>query len=76
MLHCLLSKGSVIASYQLVLKNELTFDELMQIMKYHLESNSGKIGSFEVNAESIQFSGTLMSNVLSILSIILSVHIS
>ena len=59
-----------------MLKNELTLKELMQIMKYHLESNSGKIGSFEVNAESIQFSGTLMSNVLSILSIILSVYIS
>ena len=76
MLHCHLSKGSVIASYQLVLKNEHTLGELTQIMKYHLEANSGKIGSFEVNAESIQFSGTLNSNVPSILSIIFGVPVS
>ncbi|KAK2157850.1 hypothetical protein NP493_1845g00018 [Ridgeia piscesae] len=84
------SKGSVIASYQLVLKNEHTLGELTQIMKYHLESNSGKIGSFEVNAESIQFSdkpwkksaglvaiviGSVIGLVFLILSVILGIHI-
>ena len=75
-LHCHLSKGSVIASFQLVLKNEYTLVELTQIMRHHLDSNNGYIGSFKINVDSIQFSGTLISNVLSTVSIMLSVHIS
>ena len=62
MLHCQHSKGSVIANYQLVLKKEHTLEELTQIMKNYLEANSGRIGSFKVNAERKQFSGTLTSN--------------
>ena len=57
--NCHLSKGSVIASYQLVLRNANTLAELGQIMKNYLQVNNGKMGSFEVNAESIQFSGKL-----------------
>ena len=78
-LYCHLSKGSVIASYQLVLKNDHTLDELTKIMKDHLESNNGKMGSFEVKAGtpgSIQFSGTLISNVPTIVSIMFCVPIS
>ena len=58
-LFCRRSKGSVVVSYQLVLKNEHTLDELSQIMKNYLEENDGKIGPFEVNADSIYFSGKL-----------------
>ena len=76
MLHCHHSKGSVIASYQLVLIKEYALVELSEIMKDHLESNSGTIGSFDVKVESIQFSGTLISNVPTIVSIKFCVPIS
>ena len=33
--------------------------ELRQIMKNYLEENNGTFGSFEVNLESVQFSGML-----------------
>jgi len=48
-------------SYQLVLKKEHTLDELTQIMRDYLGANSRTIGSFQVNAESIYFSGKLNS---------------
>ena len=48
-------------SYQLVLKKEHTLHELTQIMKTYIEANNGTIGSFQVNAESIYFSGKLNS---------------
>ena len=42
-----------------MLKNVSTLEELGQIMKKYLGENDGKIGSFEINADSIQFSGKL-----------------
>ena len=60
MLHCGHSKGSVIVSYQLKLKKAHAVDELIRIMKNYLEKNNGKFGSFEVNPDSIQFSGKLV----------------
>ena len=59
-----------------MLKNEHSLEELTQIMKNRLESNSGEMGSFEVKAESIQFSGTLISDVPFIISIMFCVPIS
>ena len=42
-----------------MLKNAISQEKLVQIMKDYLGENNGKMGSFEVNAESIQFSGKL-----------------
>ena len=63
LLHCRISKGSVIASYQLVLKKEYALADLTRIMQDYLRSNDGKLGLFEVNVDSITFSGKLISKV-------------
>ena len=47
-------------NYQLVLTKKNAVDELGKIMKNYLETNNGKFGSFEVDSESIQFSGKLI----------------
>ena len=47
-------------SYRLVLKKKHKADELRQIMKTYLDKNNGKFGSFEINPESIHFSGKLV----------------
>ncbi|KAK2159628.1 hypothetical protein NP493_1693g00033 [Ridgeia piscesae] len=69
-------------SKQLVLKNAISQEKLVQIMKDYLGENNGKMGSFEVNAESIQFSdsrwlpavlGSVISLVLVILIVILTI---
>ncbi|KAI0221530.1 hypothetical protein LSAT2_027170 [Lamellibrachia satsuma] len=52
-----ISKGSVVVSYQLVLKREYALADLMNIMRGFIEWQDGKMGSFEVNADSIMFSG-------------------
>ena len=57
-LHCHLSKGSIIARYQLVLKKEHTLEELTQVMETYLKDNSGKLGDFAV--KNIEFSGKLI----------------
>ena len=57
LLHCLVSKGSVIASYQLVLKTEYALVNITRTMQDYLKTNGGQLGSFKVNADSITFSG-------------------
>lgn len=57
-----ISKGSVVVSYQLVLKREYALADLMNIMRGFIEWQDGKMGSFEVNADSIMFSGKLTWN--------------
>ncbi|KAI0218521.1 hypothetical protein LSAT2_029794 [Lamellibrachia satsuma] len=49
------SKGSIIVSYQLVLKEKFTLVHLTAIMKKYLQEHGGKLGSFEVKADSIDF---------------------
>ena len=60
--HWRVSKGSIIVSYQLVLKEKYTLADLTAIMKNYLQVHGGKLGLFEVKADSIDFSGKLIWN--------------
>ena len=46
-----------------MLKKEYALADLTRIMQDYLRSNDGKLGSFEVNADSITFSGKFISKV-------------
>ncbi|KAK2138341.1 hypothetical protein NP493_7980g00000, partial [Ridgeia piscesae] len=60
------SNGSVIVRYLLLLKEKHTLDELTQIMRDYLKAHNGTIGSFQVKAGSISFSGNLIIYILQI----------
>ena len=62
--HWRISKGSIIASHQLVLKEKYTLADHNE--EEHLQEHGGKLGSFEVKADSIHFSCKLIWNMYAI----------
>ena len=58
---CGVSKG-IIASYQLVLKNEYQLTRLTEIMRDYIQKHQNKLGSYDIDVNSVVFSGKFILN--------------